>query len=93
MLVIVRRARFAEVLENPESLVPGFNVAFRRYTGQITELAESNVRTSPATEEDWGIRIWLAVAKALQVEPNGAVHWTPKRLFCFHTPIVEPAPR
>lgn len=56
------------------TLVAGFDVAFRRNASQLTELAESNVRTSPATEKDWGIGIWFVEAKALQVEPNCTVH-------------------
>ncbi|QDV24211.1 hypothetical protein Q31a_25260 [Aureliella helgolandensis] len=93
MLVIVSRACFSEVFQNPETLVAGFNIAFWKYAGQLTELAESNIRTSTATEKDWGIGIWLVGAKALQVEPNCAIHRTPEGLACFHAPIIEPSPR
>jgi hypothetical protein len=77
MFVIASRAGFSEVVQDPEALVAGLVVVFRRNAGQLTELAESTVRTSPATEKDWGIRIWLVGAKALQVEPNCAVHFPP----------------
>ena len=73
MLVIVGRACFSEVLQDPRTLVAGFDIAFWRCAGQLTELAESNVWTRPATEKYWGIGIGLVWAKTLQVEPNSAV--------------------
>ncbi len=53
---------------NPASLISSSRSRLIATSNVSHALVEATVRSSFTTEKDWGIRIWLVRAKALQVE-------------------------
>ena len=93
MLVIVGRARFSQIFQDPRTFRSRFDISLMRDASQSAEFAESIVRPTTAAQEHRRIWVWIVGTQTLQVEADRAVHRPPKCFSRFHAPIVKPAPR
>lgn len=92
MLVVIRRARLAKILEHPDLLLTGFDTCFGFNSREAAECSEAIVgsRSSPVKHRI----VWMRILRpdAHDVRMNRTIHWPVKRLVGLDTPIVDPSP-
>src|SRR5436190_1269325 len=92
VLVVVRGASLAEVLELPGLVLAGLDVGLELYSGQPAEFPETSIRTRPPAQEDGSIGLKVLRHEALNVRVDDTVHRSVERLPGLHSAVVEPTP-
>jgi hypothetical protein len=92
VVVVIRRTGLPEVLQDPQFLFPRFHIGLRSNSGQLAELLEANVGTSPAAEDNGGVRVRILRPDTLKVCVHDAIHGAMKTLASLHSLVEQPAP-
>ena len=92
VLVVVSRAGFAQVLEQPGPLAAGLEIRFRLDSRQAAQSDETRIRPRPSSKKDGRIGLGIRRQDAPKMSMDRTVQWSVKGLARLLPAIVEPAP-
>src|SRR3954468_16641566 len=91
VLVVMRRAGLAKVLEHPGTLFACIDAGFGPDSSKMTQRSKLVIRPSSAATKHGRVGIRCFGHDAPQVQPDRAVHRPPEGLVGLYSAIKEPA--
>ena len=92
VLVVVRRASLAEVLEHPRFVFVRLDICFGPDAGVVAKFPKSSVRARAAAKENGIVRAGILRHNAFNVSVHDSIHWPVEGLARLHPTIEEPSP-
>ena len=92
MLVVIRRARLAEILQYPDLLFTGLDVRLGIDPSEAAQCPKAIIRPRASSMEHGIIGMWIFRHDTPDVSMHCAIHWTVECFVSLDATIEEPTP-